>query len=935
MTPSEYWCARGGLLVIASLIAAASPGPIASAGALDILNQHRAKLAIQARERSERFGKIRSESKPMTNTGEGLILPPSTNEVSVTFRFYGPTIDNDLTTFYAFFAKRNPEILNPVAVDEQAVQRRCYYRGTVSPNVSSIWSWSDAEWATKDVIRIHLENQGGLYEEKSGHVTNYGITVAALNAWRGVMQTMDDVRNLTNIDAYSFFEDQYVISPGYDEIRYSGLRAQLISSAIVHGTRHTTKWLQQGLGVAVDGIIGSRTLGAIEDLDSQEVQRRFIESSLRSRGCFTASAASFAYGSLVNYYPINFTSDVLDVLSKTYSKQSIPALEMRPFEKRIYLRDVGKMDPVRLCSNYRIDSAADCVVGVDEESGRSSLIVQGLQADIKLPRDSYQETLTEFLAEIGDPETGSRGFREGRIMILVDAPFEPQSDSYVLELSDQDILVRSRQYSEIADQDSQTFERHLSRLSEFFGERQSRPSDFGPEYYPDILLLDRAFLLDEADQLCVPAALLDEQGYIKRHRDFVELAPSEDTAVEAAECGNNTMPTGTLEDDWKILNEEGHGIFGKGLLVAKPNGQGIIGLLPELKSTKVEIYDLRGSVALTQHLESFVQLKDAPDFGNLIVNISMGGVERTSGQIAELLKYVLDVRHNILFIVAAGQSVDGSAGERLTGNCGLIPACLGNEENVITVAALDTSKSDTGPRRWDKSHFGEVVSVAAPGIGIFSTDLIKKGNMIRDAYSLRDGTSMATVFVTALAAEIWRRNIWMDPSSVKERIIASVGAIDSDKGWRIFGGKDDEIQAGMIYPKFAIADASKTIVLLKASEAVRLGQIKPAFGQRTFKMFQNPFARADDKRKCPMKDLMRITYTGLHRYAAVCRSSRSGGRRSLRFMDGVLTVDRQNRAEPMSCLGEGHCFEFLEDGTQNYMPLRLEDVRDIYFATRH
>ncbi len=95
MTPSHRWCAHGGLLVIAVAIAVSNSGPIAFAGSLDILMQHRTKQLKLTREWFERFDKIRSECR---RTGEAVGPPrgvaPSrcTDVVSFNFRFYGPTM---------------------------------------------------------------------------------------------------------------------------------------------------------------------------------------------------------------------------------------------------------------------------------------------------------------------------------------------------------------------------------------------------------------------------------------------------------------------------------------------------------------------------------------------------------------------------------------------------------------------------------------------------------------------------------------------------------------------------------------------------------------------------------------------------------------------------------------------------------------------------
>ena len=117
----------------------------------------------------------------------------------------------------------------------------------------------------------------------------------------------------------------------------------------------------------------------------------------------------------------------------------------------------------------------------------------------------------------------------------------------------------------------------------------------------------------------------------------------------------------------------------------------------------------------------------------------------------------------LVIVAAAGNS--GASGAITPANC----------NNVIGVAA-----SDTNDNKASFSNYGAFVDVAAPGVGILSTNYI-------GGYSSFSGTSMASPHVAGLASLIWTTSYNTGNDSVVNRIFqtANVSALAGSTFGRI------------------------------------------------------------------------------------------------------------------------------------------------------
>lgn len=95
-----------------------------------------------------------------------------------------------------------------------------------------------------------------------GGPTNMGITQATLDDARTLLPDLPrDVRDLTREQAKQIYLIHFWVPIRGDELPYA-YALMTFDAGVNHGPGRAVKWLQQGVGAAVDGWIGARTLAA-------------------------------------------------------------------------------------------------------------------------------------------------------------------------------------------------------------------------------------------------------------------------------------------------------------------------------------------------------------------------------------------------------------------------------------------------------------------------------------------------------------------------------------------------------------------------------------------------------------------------------------------------------------------------------------------------
>jgi len=184
---------------------------------------------------------------------------------------------------------------------------------------------------------------------------------------------------------------------------------------------------------------------------------------------------------------------------------------------------------------------------------------------------------------------------------------------------------------------------------------------------------------------------------------------------------------GTVKDgstnavDWNDNN--GHGTHVAGIIAARNNTIGVIGVAPDVSLWAVKVLGDTGSGYTSDIVQG---LNWCVSHGMRVASMSLGGGSTTS------LKYACDraYSYGVLLVAAAGNS----------GGAVLYPAAY---SSVIAVAATDRYD-----RRASWSNYGPQIELAAPGVSIYST--YKNGS-----YATMSGTSMACPHVTGAAALAW------------------------------------------------------------------------------------------------------------------------------------------------------------------------------------
>lgn len=130
-----------------------------------------------------------------------------------------------------------------------------------------------------------LKHEGGFVDhpDDPGGATNKGVTMKTFKLYAqkllGVEPTLENLKNLTDEQAGKIYKTMYWDRIKGDDIEFQEL-ANIVFDFYVNAGANASKLLQRvlndmGQDIAVDGGIGPKTLGAIDNVDQKELYRRY------------------------------------------------------------------------------------------------------------------------------------------------------------------------------------------------------------------------------------------------------------------------------------------------------------------------------------------------------------------------------------------------------------------------------------------------------------------------------------------------------------------------------------------------------------------------------------------------------------------------------------------------------------------------------------
>ena len=245
-----------------------------------------------------------------------------------------------------------------------------------------------------------------------------------------------------------------------------------------------------------------------------------------------------------------------------------------------------------------------------------------------------------------------------------------------------------------------------------------------------------------------------------------------------------------------VDDDVGHGSHVAGIIGAKSDGLGTVGIAHGARLWSLKVCDYRGTCNVADQIKAIEYITQHADEID-VVNISI------ENPYSQALNKAIEasVKAGVTYVVAAGN--------RAINSSLVSPA---SDPNVITVSAISDSDGkcgSLGPSLNDDfnnktilddsfakfSNFGKKIDIAAPGVQILST---YSGNI----YAFDSGTSMATPHVTGYAALLKSKYPNATPQEIKEMILDAAiqpGTVCQVDQGGYFSGDNDNYHEPLLY----------------------------------------------------------------------------------------------------------------------------------------
>ena len=130
----------------------------------------------------------------------------------------------------------------------------------------------------EDCLARILKHEGGYVNDPldSGGRTNLGVTQRVWEEFVGHPVTEADMKALTPQKIAPMYKLKYW-NPSYCEVLPKGLDYVVFDFAVNAGTGRSVKTLQQAIGCVSDGVIGPKTMAAINNANPKDLITKFSD----------------------------------------------------------------------------------------------------------------------------------------------------------------------------------------------------------------------------------------------------------------------------------------------------------------------------------------------------------------------------------------------------------------------------------------------------------------------------------------------------------------------------------------------------------------------------------------------------------------------------------------------------------------------------------
>lgn len=124
----------------------------------------------------------------------------------------------------------------------------------------------------KSLMPFIIKWEGGFVNNPydKGGPTMKGVTLSTYQSFFGKDKTVDDLKKITDAEWFQIFKKGYWDPCKGDKIKSQSVANIIVDWAYNSGVRTASKHLQRYLGVVVDGIIGPKTISALNSKNPKD-----------------------------------------------------------------------------------------------------------------------------------------------------------------------------------------------------------------------------------------------------------------------------------------------------------------------------------------------------------------------------------------------------------------------------------------------------------------------------------------------------------------------------------------------------------------------------------------------------------------------------------------------------------------------------------------